>query len=72
MVYVVFKIQILHAWIMAIECKKCAKEYRDDTVEIVNGYLAYRRRNNGRVVQVGGLVPDNRYVVAYNSFLLRK
>ena len=55
------------------QCKKnFPKEYRDDTVENVNGYPAYRRRNNGRVGQVGRLVADNRYVVAYNSFLLRK
>ena len=55
------------------QCKKhFPKEYRDETVENANVYPAYRRRNNGRVVQVGSLVADNRYVVAYNSFLLRK
>jgi hypothetical protein len=35
-------------------------------------YPAYRRRNNGRIIQIGGLVADNSYVVPYNKDLLRK
>ena len=36
-------------------CKKnFPKPFRDETAENINGYTAYRRRNNGRTVQVGG------------------
>ena len=50
------------------ECKKnFPKPFRDETAENVNGYPAYRRRNNGRTVQIGGLVADNSYVVPYNK-----
>ena len=55
------------------ECKKkFPKQFRDETIENVNGYPAYRRRNDGRTVEVGNLVADNSYVVPYNPFLLRK
>ena len=55
------------------ECKKnFPKPFRDETAENVNGYPAYWRRNNGRTVQIGGLVADNSYVVPYNKQLLRK
>ena len=55
------------------ECKKkFPKEFRDETAENINGYPAYRRRNNGRTVQIGGLVADNSYVVPYNKHLMRK
>ena len=36
------------------------------------GYPAYRRKNDGRTVQIGRLVADNSYVVPYNRDLLRK
>ena len=52
--------------------KKFPKPFRDETAENINGYPAYRRRNNGRTVQIGGLVADNSYVVPYNKQLLRK
>lgn len=55
------------------QCKKnFPKPFREETAENVNGYPAYRRRNNGRTVQIGGLVADNSYVVPYNQDLLRK
>ena len=55
------------------ECKKnFPKPFREETAENVNGYPAYRRRNNGRTVQIGGLVADNSYVVPYNKDLLKK
>lgn len=55
------------------ECKKnFPKPFREETVENVNGYPAYRRRNNGRTVWIVGLVADNSYVVPYNKDLLRK
>ena len=52
--------------------KKFPKEFREQTNENVNGYPAYRRRNNGRTVTVGRYVVDNRYVVPYNTHLLKK
>ena len=55
------------------KCKKnFPKQFRDETAENVNGYPAYRRRNNGRTVQIGELVADNSYVVPYNKQLLLK
>ena len=45
--------------------EKFPKEFREQTNENVNGYPAYRRRNNGRTVTVGRYVVDNRYVVMY-------
>lgn len=52
--------------------KRFPKEFRDETMENLNGYPAYRRRNNGRTVNVGGVVADNRFVVPYNAQLLLK
>ena len=52
--------------------EKILKLFRDETAENVNGYPAYRRRNDGRTVQIGRLVADNSYVVPYNRDLLRK
>jgi hypothetical protein len=58
---------------VCMQCKKnCPKPFREETVENVNGYPAYRRRNNGRTLQIRGLVADNSYVVPYNRDLLRK
>ena len=37
-----------------------------------DGYPTYRRRDNGRGVQLGKAVLDNRWVVPYNPFLLLK
>ncbi|XP_057763551.1 uncharacterized protein LOC130984017 [Arachis stenosperma] len=34
------------------------------------GYPVYRRRNNGRTIEVSGIDLDNRYVVPHNRFLL--
>ena len=54
-------------------CKKnFPKPFRDETAENINGYPAYRRRNDGRTVQVGRLVADNSYVVPYNPDLIKK
>ena len=55
------------------ECKKkFPKLFWDETAENVNGYPAYRRKNDGRTVQIGRLVADNSYIVPYNRDLLRK
>lgn len=55
---------------------KCSKEFPKDfndlTRESVNGYPLYRRRDNGRSVDVRGASLDNRYVVPYNPYLLAK
>jgi len=54
-------------------CKKnFPKEFREETLENINSYPAYRRRNNGKTVRVGRFVVDNRYVVPYNAVLLKK
>ena len=50
------------------KCQKSfPKDFRDETAENLNGYPAYRRRNNGRTVQTGSMVADNRFVVPYNE-----
>ena len=42
-------------------CKKrYPKDFRDETLENIDGYPAYRRRNDGRTVQVGTAIADNR------------
>ena len=41
------------------ECKKIVpKLFRDETAENVNGYPAYRRKSDGRTVQIGRLVAE--------------
>lgn len=52
--------------------KNFPKEFRNKTLENVNGYPAYRRRNNARTVQTGSAAADNRFVVPHNSQLLKK
>ena len=47
------------------------KELREETLENVNCYPAYRRRDNGTTVRVCVYVADNRFVVPYNRYLLR-
>lgn len=50
--------------------RRFLKDFREETMENLNGYPAYRRRNNGRTVQVGSMVADNRFVVPYNPHFL--
>ena len=38
----------------------------------LNGYPIYRRRNNGRTVEINGIQLDNRWVVPYNPYLTTK
>ncbi|GBM82666.1 hypothetical protein AVEN_42526-1 [Araneus ventricosus] len=52
-------------------CKSFPKKFKDDTEEIVNGYPIYRRRAT-EPVQVGKYSIDNRWVVPYNPWLLKK
>ena len=43
-----------------------------ETLENVNGYPAYKRRNNGRTVRVGRFIVDNRYIAPYSAAVLKK
>ncbi|GBM49529.1 hypothetical protein AVEN_108767-1 [Araneus ventricosus] len=52
-------------------CKSFPKQFKDDTEENVNGYPIYRRRAT-EPVQVGNNSMDNRWVVPYNPWLLKK
>src|SRR5436190_1424376 len=55
---------------------KCSKKYprnfQENTTENENGYPIYRRRNNGRTVEVNKIQLDNRWVVPYNPYLTTK
>ena len=52
--------------------KRFPKEFSCVTSTANDGYPNYRRRVNGRSVQVGKAVLDNRWIVPYNPFLLLK
>ncbi|GBL93134.1 hypothetical protein AVEN_216485-1 [Araneus ventricosus] len=52
-------------------CKSFPKQFKDDTEENVNGYPIYRRKAT-EPVQVGKYSIDNRWVVPYNPWLLKK
>jgi hypothetical protein len=55
---------------------KCSKGYPKDyephTRENVDGYPRYRRRCDGRSFKVRNIALDNRWVVPYNKYLLKK
>ncbi|GBN68026.1 hypothetical protein AVEN_217851-1 [Araneus ventricosus] len=51
--------------------KSFPKQFKDDSEENVNGYPIYRRRAT-EPVQVGKYSIDNRWVVPYNPWLLKK
>ena len=48
------------------------KMFQPHTVLDADGYLDYRRRNNGHTIEKNGVIIDNRYIVPYNPRLLRK
>jgi len=52
--------------------KSFPKAFLEETRENVNGYPLYRRRNNGITVNVRGNKVDNRFIVPYNPYLLKK
>ncbi|XP_048502943.1 uncharacterized protein LOC104896468 [Beta vulgaris subsp. vulgaris] len=56
--------------------KQCSmhfpKRFIDSAKVDDEGYPIYRRRDNGSIVDKGGVHLDNRYVVPYNAELLRK
>jgi hypothetical protein len=51
--------------------KRFPKEWREDSTMSQDGYPKYRRRDDGRVIEKGGHVYDNRFVVPYNPGLSR-
>ncbi|XP_028801370.1 uncharacterized protein LOC114756588 [Neltuma alba] len=55
---------------------KCSKyfpkRFVDNTSIDDDGYPTYRRRNDGRTVEIRGIRLDNRFVVPYNPSLLRQ
>ena len=48
------------------------KDFSEQTLEYVDGYPRYRRRDNGSTVKVLSVEVDNRWVVPYNPWLLQK
>lgn len=52
--------------------KRFPKEWREETTMAQDGNPKYRRRDNGRVIEKGGHVYDNRFVVPYNPGLSRR
>nr|GEV90231.1 hypothetical protein [Tanacetum cinerariifolium] len=52
--------------------KKFLKKYSERTSTDSDGYPVYKRRDDGKFVEKSGVKLDNRFVVGYNSFLLKK
>ena len=48
------------------------KEFEEETTLPQDQYPVYRRRDNGICVEKNGMVLDNRWVVPYNPYLLKK
>ncbi|XP_078438602.1 uncharacterized protein LOC144709071 [Wolffia australiana] len=53
------------------KCPCMSKEFVDSTQVTNDGYPLYLRRNNGRAIQKGPHVIDNRWVVPYNKYLCK-
>ncbi|KAI9077701.1 hypothetical protein K1719_040307 [Acacia pycnantha] len=49
--------------------KEVQQQYSNKTID-EDGYPTYRRRDDGRTVELSGVPLDNRYVVPYNPLLL--
>lgn len=49
--------------------KHYLKQFCSETTIGENGYVIYRRRNNGRVVNINNFEVDNRWVIPYNRDL---
>ena len=52
--------------------KQFPKKLTDTTSSTKDGYPLYRRREDLRPVEVGGIKLDNRWIVPYNPYLLLK
>ena len=48
------------------------KQFSDTTIENVNGYPSYRRRDDGQTIVIGQKEVDNRWIVPYNPWLSKK
>lgn len=48
------------------------KQFQSSTSVDQDGYLIYKRKNNGNIIEKNGIVLDNRHVVPYNPKLLLK
>ena len=48
------------------------KAFSEETSLPIDEYPVYRRRDNGRCVEKNGMVLDNRWVVPYNPYLVKK
>ncbi|CAF5002532.1 unnamed protein product [Rotaria sp. Silwood1] len=59
-----------------MEDGKCSKEFPKEfpnvTMANKDGYLRYRRRDNGITITIGKYELDNRWIVPYNPYLLMK
>ena len=53
-------------------CSKQLPKKFTTTSSTKDGYQLYRRRDDSRTVEVGGIKLDNRWVVPYNPYLLLK
>ena len=52
--------------------KHLPKNFYEETTIDEEGFLIYRRRNDGKTIVKNGITLDNRYVVPYNVNLLVK
>ncbi|KAJ1257095.1 hypothetical protein BS78_K223300 [Paspalum vaginatum] len=52
--------------------KRYPKPFQETTTLTEDGFALYKRPNNGRFVEKGGVRLDNRWVVPYNMYLLKK
>ncbi|CAJ0641618.1 4542_t:CDS:2 [Entrophospora sp. SA101] len=48
---------------------RCPKHFQESTAVNNDGYPIYKRRDNGKTVEVRGATLDNRWVVPYNPYL---
>lgn len=52
--------------------KTISKDFQDEAITKITRLPVYKRRNNGKTVHVATHEVDNRFVVPYNKYLLRK
>ena len=48
------------------------KQFSETTIDNVNGYPSYHRRDDGRTIVIGQKEVDNRWIVPFNPWLSRK
>ena len=52
--------------------KRYPKQISNTTIDNVNGYPSYRRRDDGRTMVIGQKEVDNRWIVPFNPWLSKK